>query len=415
MSASPASSTPATPATPSAPTAPATVPRDTRSLIRLLTAGAGISVACIYLNHPLLGLISHDLNIAPHALGVLPTLTAAGYASGIFFFGPLGDRYDRRLVILWKAVLLTLALIGSCLAPNLPLLAASGFAIGLSATIAQDFVPSAAAISADHNRNRNIGTVMTGLLIGIVSSRVFSGIVAEHFGWRAAFGVSAVAIVGLAVAVRAAHFGVAPAPAAMGQSYFALLRSQGTLFMQHPRLRASALTQAFIGIAFSGFWSTVALHLTRSLGLSTGQAGLLGLAGAAGALGASIAGRLSGRVAPGHIAAGGALLMAVTFAAMAAVPQSLIAIVIGTLVFDVGVQAALVSHQTIIYALAPEARSRINAVFVTTLFIGMSVGAYGANLAWNAGRWTGLMAFCTAAALIALGLRVVFNARQGAR
>ncbi len=176
MSASPASPTPP------ASTATAATHGDTQGLIRLLTAGAGISVACIYLNHPLLGLISRDLAIAPHALGVLPTLTAAGYASGIFFFGPLGDRYDRRLVILWKAVLLTLALIGSCLAPNLPLLAASGFVIGLSATIAQDFVPSAAAISTDLNRNRNIGTVMTGLLIGIVSSRVFSGIVADHFG-----------------------------------------------------------------------------------------------------------------------------------------------------------------------------------------------------------------------------------------
>lgn len=405
------STSPAAPSS-TAPTSPGAAAHDPQGLIRLFTAGAGISVASIYLNHPLLDLISRDLAVAPHALGVLPTLTAAGYASGIFFFGPLGDRYDRRLVILWKAVLLTLALMGSCLAPNLPLLAAAGFAVGLSATIAQDFVPSAAAISTDHNRNRNIGTVMTGLLIGIVGSRVFSGIVADHFGWRAAFGISAAAIVGLAIAVRAAHFGVAPATR---QPYFMLLRSLGTLFVQHPQLRASAITQAFIGIAFSGFWSTVALHLTGSLGLSTGQAGLLGLAGAAGALGASIAGRLSGRVAPGHIAAGGALLMAVTFAAMALFPQSLIAIVIGALVFDVGVQAALVSHQTIIYALAPEARSRINAVFMTALFIGMSVGAYGASLAWTSARWTGLMAFCTAAALGALALRVVFNARRGAR
>lgn len=256
---------------PAAPTSPAqSATADTQGLIRLLTAGAGVSVACIYLNHPLLGLIGRDLDIAPHALGVLPTLTAAGYASGIFFFGPLGDRYDRRLVILWKAVLLTLALIGSCVAPGLPMLAASGFAIGLAATIAQDFVPSAAAISTDLNRNRNIGTVMTGLLIGIVGSRVFSGIVADHFGWRAAFGVSAAAIVGLALAVRAAHFGVAPATR---QPYFTLLRSLGTLFAQHPRLRASAFTQACLSVAFSGFWSTVALHLTGTLGLSTGQAG----------------------------------------------------------------------------------------------------------------------------------------------
>lgn len=112
---------------------------------------------------------------------------------------------------------------------------------------------------------------------------------------------------------------------------------------------------------------------------------------------------------------GGALLMAVTFAAMTLFPHSLIAIVIGTLLFDVGVQAALVSHQTIIYALAPEARSRINAVFMTSLFIGMSVGAYGASLAWTSARWSGLTTFCAVASLVALVLRVVFNARQGAR
>lgn len=156
------------------------------------------------------------------------------------------------------------------------------------------------------------------------------------------------------------------------QPYVTLLHSLGTLFARHPRLRASAFTQAFLAVAFSGFWSTVALHLTGTIGLSAGQAGLLGLAGAAGALGASIAGRLSGRVAPGHIVAGGALLMAATFAAMALFPHSLPAIVIGTLLFDVGVQAALVSHQTIIYALAPEARSRINAVFMTIMFIGIA-------------------------------------------
>ncbi|MGD7293457.1 MFS transporter, partial [Ralstonia pseudosolanacearum] len=137
--------------------------------------------------------------------------------------------------------------------------------------------------------------------------------------------------------------------------------------------------------------------------------------GAAGALGASIAGRLSGRVAPGHIVAGGALLMAATFAVMALFPHSLPAIVIGTLLFDVGVQAALVSHQTIIYALAPEARSRINAVFMTIMFIGMSAGAYGASLAWSYGHWTGLMAFCTAASSVGLGLRLAFNARLGTR
>jgi len=120
-------------------------------------------------------------------------------------------------------------------------------------------------------------------------------------------------------------------------------------------------------------------------------------------------------VAPGNIVVGGALVMAVTFAAMGLFPQSLVAIIIGTLVFDVGVQAALVSHQTIIYALAPEARSRINAVFMTSLFIGMSVGAYGASLAWNAARWSGLMTFCAVASAVALGLRLVFNARLGTR
>lgn len=203
MSASPAFPAPANttmvPATPS-----------TRRLIRLFTIGAGINMTYIYLNHPLLGLIGHGLVIAPHALGALPALTATEYASGVFFSGPLGDRYDHHIVILRKAVLLRLTLIADCLVSGLPLFAAVNFIVGLLATITQGFVPSTMAINTDHNRNRNIGTVMARLLVGIVSSHVFSGIVTDHFGWHVVLGVPATTIVRLAIVVCAAYFNVIP-------------------------------------------------------------------------------------------------------------------------------------------------------------------------------------------------------------
>ncbi|MEC8918591.1 MAG: MFS transporter, partial [Pseudomonadota bacterium] len=165
-------------------TAPPALPR---RLILLLATSAGLSVASLYYVQPLLGILAADIDIDARTAGLIPTLTQLGYALGILLLIPLGDRVDRRRLIVIKAILLALALLATALAPSITTLLVASLAVGLTATIAQDIVPAAAVLAADRERGKVVGTVMTGLLLGILLSRVVSGLVAEAFGWRAMF------------------------------------------------------------------------------------------------------------------------------------------------------------------------------------------------------------------------------------
>ena len=177
---------------PDAPAAPAhalTLP-----LVGLLAAGAGLSVAALYYSQPMLGVLGADIGASARQIGLVPTLTQLGYAAGIFFLAPLGDRFDRRRIILVKAAALCVALLAAGAASAIGLLLAASLAVGLAATMAQDIVPAAATLAPEAQRGKIVGTVMTGLLMGILLSRVVSGFVAAHFGWRAMFVAAAVSI-----------------------------------------------------------------------------------------------------------------------------------------------------------------------------------------------------------------------------
>ncbi|WP_258223854.1 MFS transporter, partial [Stenotrophomonas sp. HMWF003] len=179
-----------------APATHAVAPR----LILAMAAGAGFSVASIYYSQPMLGVIGPDLGAAPAATGMVPTLTQLGYALGILLLAPLGDRFDRRRLILAKAVLLALMLAGAALAGSLPTLLLASLLIGVTATLAQDVVPAAASLAPAAERGSVVGKVMTGLLLGILLSRVASGLVAQWLGWRSMFALAAVSVVLIAIA-----------------------------------------------------------------------------------------------------------------------------------------------------------------------------------------------------------------------
>ena len=176
-------------------------PRLSGPLVLLLAAGAGLSVASLYYSQPLLGVLGADIGAGAAAVGWLPTLTQLGYALGLLLLGPLGDRFDRRLIIVGKAVLLTLALLLAAAAPSISALLIASLAIGLTATLAQDIVPAAATLAPEAHRGKVVGTVMTGLLLGILLSRVVSGFVAEHFSWRVMFLAAAVSVAVIAAAI----------------------------------------------------------------------------------------------------------------------------------------------------------------------------------------------------------------------
>jgi predicted MFS family arabinose efflux permease len=379
------------------------------SLVLLLASGAGLSVAALYYSQPMLGILGTEIGASNRVIGFVPTLTQLGYALGILLLAPLGDRYDRRRIILAKAAAVVAALLMAAVAPNIGVLLAASLAIGLAATMAQDIVPAAATLAPEAHRGKVVGTVMTGLLLGILLSRVISGFVAEHWGWRVMFFAAAasVALIGAAVWRGLPRF-----QPTTQLSYGALLGSLIKLLQQYEPLRRAALTQGLLCIGFSAFWSTLAVMLHAApFHLGSAAAGAFGLAGAAGALAAPIAGRIADRRGPELVTRLGAGLVALSFAAMALAPwltvqAQLWLLVVCAIGFDLGLQSTLIAHQTIVYSIDPGARSRLNAVLFVGMFIGMAVGAALGSMLLAEWGWLAVTGLATATALVALAVRL---------
>lgn len=382
------------------------------NVVFLLAAGAGLSVASIYYSQPMLGIMGDAFHAGVSDTGLVPTLTQVGYALGILLLAPLGDRHDRRQIIRVKGVLLALTLLLCGFSSSFPLLLLSSLAIGLAATVAQDIIPAAATLASDANRGKTVGTVMTGLLAGILLSRVFSGVVAEYFGWRSVYFLAAVGVLIITFAIGAVLPRFKPNTTL---SYPALLRSLGKLWAEYPELRRAALVQGLLSVAFSAFWSTLAVMLAERYQLGSAVAGAFGLAGAAGALAAPLAGTLADRHGPDYVTKIGAAMVVCSFALMfllplLSVPAQLALIALSAVGFDLGIQATLVAHQTIIYAINPAARSRLNAIMFTLVFIGMATGAaLGSKILESAG-WSGVIALATVVATGGLVLRMLAKA-----
>ena len=381
-----------------------------RPLVFLLAAGAGLAAASLYYSQPMLGVLGADIGAADRTVGWVPTLTQLGYAFGILLLAPLGDRFDRRRIILAKVAVLVAALLAAGFAPSIGGLLAASLVMGLSATLAQDIVPAAATLAPAEHRGRVVGTVMTGLLLGILLSRVVSGIIAEQFGWRAVFVAAAGSIALLGAALWR---GLPRFTPTTDLGYGQLLGSLVTLWGNHPGLRRAAIAQGLLSLGFSAFWSTLAVMLHGApFHLGAAAAGAFGLAGAAGALVAPVAGRIADRRGPAMMTRLGAGLAVVSFAAMALSPllpegARLWLLVASAIGFDLGVQASLIAHQTIVYGIDPAARSRLNAVLMVGMFIGMAAGATLGSQALAAWGWNGVVAVATAASAAALALRLV--------
>ncbi|MGN6319962.1 MFS transporter [Trinickia sp.] len=378
-------------------------------LVLLLAAAAGLAVAPLYYSQPMLGILESDMGASARAIGMVPMLTQLGYALGILLLAPLGDRFDRRRVILIKAGALVGALVLAAVSPSIGCLLAASFAIGLSATMAQDIVPAAATLAPDASRGKIVGTVMTGLLLGILLSRVVSGFVAEHYSWRAMFVAAAVSVAAIGVA---AWRGLPSFKPTTHLSYRALIGSLAHLWWHHRALRRAAFAQGLLAMGFSAFWSTLAVMLHAApFHLGSAVAGAFGLAGAAGALAAPIAGRLADRSGPERVTRLGIGLATVSFGVMALgttlTPHAqLVLLAIATVGFDLGVQATLIAHQTIVYGIDPASRSRLNAVLFVGMFIGMAAGAGLGSLALAQWGWMGVIGLAVVTALAALAVRM---------
>lgn len=378
-------------------------------LILVLAFATGLSVASIYYAQPILPLIGNALRLDINGMGLIPTLTQLGYALGIFFLLPLGDRYDRRHLILLKCALLALLLAFYSFSESLTGLLGLSLLVGMAATVAQDIVPAAAILAPAGKQGKMVGTVMTGLLLGILLSRSVSGLVGAAFGWRAMYQLAAVSIAFIGLLL----WRVLPNFAAHSElGYPALMKSLVTLWRRYPALRQAALAQGFLSIGFSAFWSMLAVMLHNTYHVGSAAAGAFGLAGAAGALAAPLSGTLSDRFGPQRVTQLGAALVSLSFALMFALPffspgMQLAIIAIAAIGFDLGLQSTLVAHQTVVYSLEPAARGRLNALLFTVVFIGMALGSALGSKVYALAGWPAVVALATMVSLISLAIRLL--------
>lgn len=351
----------------------------------VLAASAGLGGANLYYAQPLAEAIARDFHTTASGVSSALVGTQLGYAAGMLLLVPLGDVRERRGVIVMTALAAALALLGFAAAPSLVLLAAASVAIGLCASLTQMIVPFAVGLAPPEDRGRVVGTVMSGLLTGILLSRTASGTLGAVIGWRLVFVVAAAVMVGLAAVLRVALPAVAPST---HLPYRALLRSLAAIARREPVLRRRCLVGALAFASFSVFWSTIAFQVAHGpIGGGSATAGLLGVLGIAGVAAAPLAGRLAMRIPAARVNVGALVLAALSFAVFAAYPGSLVGIGAGVLLLDAGAQANLVANQTVIYGLAPAEHSRVNAIYMVSYFLGGALGTAMAAQAWQRGGW----------------------------
>ncbi|WP_210516606.1 MFS transporter [Hymenobacter terricola] len=358
------------------------------ALVWLMALTCGLVVANIYYNQPLLAAIGRTFHLSDSSASLVATATQVGYTLGMLFVVPLGDKLERKRLMLLLLLGAAGCLAGAAFAPSFGVLAGASVLLGICSAVPQLLLPMAAHLAPEADRGRIVGRIMSGLLIGILVSRTVSGYVGAHLGWRAMFEIAA----GLMLALAALLAWRLPTdqPAFAG-SYGSLMKSLLTLMRDLAPLRQSALVGGFLFASFSVFWTTLAFFL-ESPAYHSGSdvAGFFGLIGAFGALAAPLAGKAADTRGPSFAIAIGIGLVLVAYVVLGLGGFHLAGLVLGVVLLDVGVQAAHISNQTKIFSLVPEARSRLNTVYMTGYFTGGSVGSVAGGLAWTHGGWPGV-------------------------
>ncbi|WP_406089141.1 MFS transporter [Streptomyces sp. NBC_01013] len=373
-------------------------------LLLLMSVATGLAVAGNYFAQPLLDLIGRELGLGGTTAALVVTVAQGGYALGLILLVPLGDLMERRrLAVLLYAATAVFLLVSATAAHATVLLVGTALT-ALTSVGAQVVVPFAVSLAAPAERGKVVGTVMTGLLLGLLLARTASGALSEVGGWRTVYWVNAVLMALMALLLRL--FLPRLSGDGGGLTYPGLLRSTVAMFRYEPLLRWRSCIGALSMASFSVLWTALTFLLVRSpYGWSESAIGLFGLVGAAGALSATVAGRLADRGRVQMVTGAGTLLLLASWAALAAGARSLVWLLIGVIALDLAHQAVLNSTQNVIYALRPEARNRINSAFMTSFFVGGAVGSALTSVIWVRGGWTGV---CVLGASLSAGTVVLW-------
>lgn len=371
-----------------------------RGLVLLMATATGLAVASNYYAQPLLEVLAQTFAIDVRRAGAVVTTAQLAYAAGLLFLVPLGDRFERRSLIVGLYALSAVGLLVSAMAHSFALLLLGTLITGLSSVAAQILVPFAATLAAPHERGRVIGTVMSGLLLGILLARTASGLLAGIGGWHTVYWVAAALIL---VVSGLLWRGLPRHPGNPQLSYPHLIGSVLALLRDEPVLRARSVLGGLLFAGFSMFWTTLAFLLSGpDYRYGTATIGLFGLIGAAGAFAANLSGKLSDRGAGHLVGWGGLVMLLLSWLLLLGAPHSLWLLIAGVVLLDVAVQGVHIGNQSVIYQLDPAARNRITSAYVTCYFIGGAIGSSLGTAAYAYAGWRGVALGGAALAVLAL-------------
>lgn len=366
---------------------------------------AGISVANLYYNQPLLNLMRHELGVSEFNANLIAMITQIGYACGLLFIVPLGDLYRRKNIILVNFTLLVFSLMTIATSFNIYIIWAASFITGVCSVIPQIFVPIASQFSRPEKRGRNVGIVISGLLTGILASRVVSGFVGEMMGWREMYQIAAALMLLCAVVVMK----ILPEikPTFIGK-YTSLMLSLFSLVKDSRALRIYSVRSGLAFGSFLALWSCLAYKMGQApFHADSDIIGLLGICGIVGALSASFVGRYVKRVGVRNFNLLGCSLILISWALLYFCGNSYAGIIAGIILIDIGMQCIQLSNQTSALELFPSASNRANTIFMTTYFVGGSLGTLLAGFGWQYAQWLGVAVVGVSLTTISLLITIV--------
>ena len=372
------------------------------NIVFILALSCGITVANLYWAQPLLDSIAHTFNSSVTTAGLIVTLTQIGYAIGLVLLVPLGDILERRKLIVFVLIIASVSLIAAAISPTISIFMIFSLAIGITSVVAQILVPFSATLALEHERGKVVGQVMSGLLLGILLARTLSGFISAVFGWRYVFGLAAVLVILLSLLLNRT---LPKSRLETSLTYPQLLKSVWELVKTERVLRIRSLYGTLMFASFSVLWTSLTFLLAHApYNFSDAVIGLFGLIGASGATSASIAGRLADK---GHVkSATGIFIISVffSFGIILFGRTSVIPLIIGIIIFDFAVQGNHILNQSEIYKLNPEARSRLTTAYITSFFIGGSIGSATSAVVFSSYGWTGVCALGGIYSFIAFGI-----------
>jgi predicted MFS family arabinose efflux permease len=381
-----------------------------RGKILMMAIIAGAVITTLYCTQPILPLIGAEFGVGLTQVDLVAGSALLGFASGLAFLLPLGDRFDRRKLVLAQIVLAFVFAVAAGLAPDIWTLIVASFGVGIVACVPQQLVPFAAVMSPPAERGRAVGTVVSGIMVGILAGRTVSGLVGAAFGWRAVYGVEALFMIPVWIAASSMLPKGVPST---NLSYGRLLASLWPLARDNAPIRQSMIVQALLWACFNAFWVNLAALLASGpLHLGSAWAGGFGIIGAAGALAASLGGRASDRLGARAVIAASIGLVTLSYLLLAGAETSLALLVIGVIVLDMGVQSGLVSNQTRAFAVDPKAQGRINSLYMTATFLGGAVGTMISGWLMARYGWSGIVAFGVALGLAAAAIHWLGGRRK---